>query len=203
MAKKKPPSGQRLKEIRRGLSTLKRAGLYKGDVKRAKGGWRQVKLLNTYRGVVKGEEKAVKVGTLKQAKTFPAELRPRNGRVVVPAKKSEHPRFNKKTKQIVKTVTRPGGEKVRTIILPQKVFSIADLPKAPKGRKYFYSVQFAQGQSARFSDPEELARLMQPYKERHRTPHGYAKFDQWLQAVIIEDMKANVNIPANPGRIFG
>lgn len=181
MAKTKPLRGQALKEHRHKLSVLKKAGLTKIDAKRAKGTRHQKKLIKEYADVLAGKAKAVKVGTLRHAKSFPPEMKPRNGRVVVKARAGEHPHYDKKNKRITATASRYGVT-YRRIILPQRVFSIDDLPKPPKGRVYKYFVPFNNvNDSPDFQDPQELFNFMNEYEKR-------GQYRNWMQYIEIKDI---------------
>jgi hypothetical protein len=137
MAKSKPLAGKALKSLRSGLAKLKSAGLFSGDVRGAKGGWRQKSLLKRFADVIQGKAKTVKVGAA--AKAFDETYRARMGRVVVKAEKGETLRFNKRAGAITSTTTRY-GVKVKRIVPGRIVRTAEDLPKAPKGKKYFYKL---------------------------------------------------------------
>lgn len=138
MSKRKAPSGQQLKQIRSQLAQLKKAGLYTGDVRNAKGGWRQKSIIKQYSDVLSGKAKSVKVG--KAARDFDPSYRAKNKRVVVKAEKGETFRYSKTSGGIISTVERYGIKFKR--ILPGKVIRrVEDLPRAKrKGKKYLYKL---------------------------------------------------------------
>lgn len=138
MSKSKKPGGQLLKTIRAQLAKLKAVGLFSGNVRGAKGGWRQKALIREYSDVLSGKAKTVKVG--KAAKDFDPSYRARKGRVVVKADKGETFRFDKRSKTITSR-REVYGVKMKRILPGKPIRQISDLPsKAPKGKKYFYKL---------------------------------------------------------------
>lgn len=138
MAKRKPVSGQRLKQTRSALAALKKAGLFTGDARKAKGGWRQQKLIKQYSDVISGKAKAIKVG--KDASSFAKEFRAKLGRVVVSAKKGEKLRYSKKSGTITSSREEYGVE-FKRIVVKTAITKPSDIPdNPPKGKKWLYKL---------------------------------------------------------------
>ena len=137
MATRKAPITQAVKALRAGLAKLKRLGIFKGDARNAKGGWRQKALVKEYAPVLEGKAKVVKVG--KAAKQFDKTFHPKNERIIVNIQKNETARFDKKTGQIVVT-GKNYGVKYKRRILPKGINPFQNLPVAPKGKIYLFQM---------------------------------------------------------------
>lgn len=161
MAKRKAPSGKELKQIRHNLAELKRKGLWSGDARKAKGGWRQKQTLKNFSEVLAGKAAVVNVGR-KQARNMGEDFRAKNGRVVIPVRKGERPRFNKRSGAITSNVSLYDKE-YRRLIFTKKFKTVDDLPSPPKGKKYYYGLISKGGGGMRFDDKAELLAFLAQY----------------------------------------
>lgn len=163
MSKRNRPSGQRLKEIRHSLAALKKAGLWSGDARAAKGGWRQVKLINDNKDVLAGKAKTVKISKKDRA-SVTGNFRTHRDRVVVPVRnKDEKIRYNKKDKTFTSTITMY-GRKWRKHIVAQRLDDVAKLPDPPAGKRFYYGFRSKSGGGIRPSDKQEFLKLLNQYQ---------------------------------------
>lgn len=176
MAKRKGPSGQQLREIRSSLAELKRKGLWSGDARKAKGGWRQKQTLKEFGDVLKGKAQVVKVDR-KTAKEMQKHSRNTVGGVrskivgkkalaVVPVREpGERVKFSKKTGTL-SSIVDMYGEKFRRIVPTKRVNRPEDLPDPPEGKKYYYGLISASGGGVRWESKEEFAAFIAEYKKK-------------------------------------
>lgn len=208
MAKKKRASGQEIKELRSNLSKLKKLGLWSGDARSAKGGWRQKQTVKEFRDVLSGRATVVKPPKVKAKesrsrvretlKNVPLHSRQaigsvrRKGNVLIaPVRQAgEKIKLNAKTGQIESHVTfKRGNRQIRhkRILHGGKIASADNLPQAPEGQKYWYSIMNRKGSGFRYDNIEQLKEHIARYKKPEESyEENEAKMMQYIE-ILVED----------------
>lgn len=160
MSKRRSAKSQPSRSI---LSELKRRGLYTGTIKRGKLSSYQYAVARKFRDIASGNFAAVKVG--KDAKKF-GEL-VAHGRVLVPVRPGEKPRYNAKRK-IIKSTRNEGGRTVERVVAGMAA-SERDVPKqGDNGKRYVYNIG-----SLRTGSREEVIRKMAEYGKKFKSGSAY------------------------------
>lgn len=164
-SKSKYPKGQALKAIRSDLAKLKAKGLWSGDARSAKGGWRQKALIKELRDVIDGKAAVVKVPR-KDAAEIRKTQRVHNNRAVIRKRdKKERISYSEKSKTFTSSVNIYGYEWKR-IILGKTFTDPTQLPRAPKGWVYRYGFVDGEGVVQLMRDYDDLIDFFSGYREK-------------------------------------
>jgi len=159
------------------LKTLKSLGLVS---KRAnlKNKSTRIKLLSKFSDVLQRRAKVVTVPkgfAIRQARK---NFRVQGMQIVVPHRKGEHVRIDRGGNI---TATRHiKGHRVKRIL-----HFGGEMPKPPRGKKFMFSVPFANGQKVRFDDLDALRAFMQPYAEK-----TYKDWQDYMEIEEVDDDEA-------------
>lgn len=176
-------------EVQKGLTKLKRAGLFTGDAKTASKSSRGSRLTKQYADVISGKAKAVKADLNTEISYRAAGGKAAHGRVVVPVMKGERARFDKKTGTIVAVRKAYGNKTIRTVHFT-KFFDPKKVPKPPKGKQFFYYAQFEKGSTQRFESLSDFQAYMNSYgNAQSKNPAVRDKFNLfWASHFSIEEV---------------
>ena len=138
-----------LREYRSALATLKKNGLisHNIDARKHVPTRHMLKQIETFKDVVKGHAKGVKLPSHAKAAEFAGQRPVKFNRVVVFLDKGETARFDARKSQIVvnRKSTIPDHERFRQIITPQKADEIPLLPDDTFSTVYKYAMPFRRG----------------------------------------------------------
>jgi hypothetical protein len=172
------------------LKKLSARGLYAGDTSRLTdyGG----RILRRFADVLRGAASVIGLPSLKASKPYRdnPHLRVRGKKVIVPRRKGERVRYDRKTGQI-KTRRREYDRSIETII-PSSPIERASI--APSGEKIQYAIPIGgPGHVERFDTYADLDNFMRPYEFTHIVSDKYGvrpvSYLDWRQHVNIERVR--------------
>ena len=169
MATKKSRHLQDAKRSRAERRRLRELGLISKHVDlRKKPTKAQLKTIEKYRDLLTGKAKVIEVpkGRAREFKGFVRKGR----KVIVPRQKGETIKFEKKSGRIV--ATKKGRKRI--------IHTKGKIGKPAKGKKFFYSVPFANGATITFDSRAELANFMANYAT-------YKNWRQYLEIIEVDD----------------
>lgn len=172
MASRKRTVAQDAKRTRAERRRLKELGLISKHVDlRKKPSKQQLKTIEKYRDVLTGKAVVLEApkGRSREYKGFIRKGR----KIIVPKKPGERVDIEKDTGRII---ARPVGKRGAKRIIVHK----GKLGKPRKGKKFFYSVPFANGQSVTFDKKKDLADFMVKYKT-------YKNWRQYIEITEVDD----------------
>lgn len=182
MAKSKNPKKQAAK-LRREVLKLKDLGLIKYN-KRHKIGAKEKRAVKKYSDVVSGKAAVIKLPK-KEAKKYGRSFRQTGNLIIIPRKKGDRVRFDKKNKEVVITGKRY-GKKTRTILEPGRGTKARKGP--PRGYKRWYAIPFGNSKNY-FPNKKELAAFMNEYKHAAVAAGRKWGFKNWRKYIEIVDLE--------------
>lgn len=178
MPRKIPTDKKTISEFRKNIAKLKKIGLTKAGVDA-----RSVKPTRYYLDKVKknldliqGKAKLVKVSKTYYEKAAPEYQRSKK-RVKVLTGKNERVRFSAKDDAVV-SYSNKFGRRLKRIVFPS--IDVNNLPRAPKGKTWYYVLPVGLGNFNRFSY-DEIKALIAEYQKRKG-------FSNWLKYLEINEV---------------
>lgn len=126
----------------------------------------QAKTIEKYRNVLTGRAKVIEVPK-GRSREFSGFVR-KGRKIIVPREKGETIKFEKSTQRIV--AVKKGRKRI--------IHTKGKVPRPRKGKKFFYSVPFANGSVITFDSKKELANFMS----------NYSTYKNWRQYLVITEV---------------
>jgi hypothetical protein len=181
--KSKKSTARQAEKLRRESRKLKALGLIKYDARR-KPGRKEKAAVKKFRDVLNNKAAVIKVGK-KEAKKYGRAFRAVKDKIIIPRKKGDRIRFDKKEKEIVITGKRY-GKKTRIILEPGRGTKKRKGPK--RGYDRWWAIPFGQGRNY-FTSYKELREFMEEYKSAAIQAGRRWGFKNWRKYVEIIDVE--------------